>query len=113
MENNIEAILRAKVNEINKSSDKKKLLSEWIHDYPMKIVSLKTEEGSFHIVFKKNEASMRKGDYSSCEFTYIGSSTVIKNILEGNESAGKAGMKGIIKGWGSVNEALQFEKLLR
>ena len=97
---------------INQDSQKRKKIKEWIDGYRGKIIGLKTENEAYHLVFDQGRVTLRPGDYSSCEFCYLGPPEVLVKIIQGKESAMRCGMSGAIKGWGSVNEAQKFEKLL-
>jgi putative sterol carrier protein len=108
----IKTFLEAKVMTINQDPEKRRKIEKWINGYRAKVICLKTETESYHLVFKKDRVTLRPGDYSSCEFTYIGPKDVLLEILQGKKSAGSTGMAGAIKGWGSLNEAQQFERLL-
>lgn len=111
---NFRELLVSKVTAINQDPEKKEKIREWINGYRGKVICFQVEESgeSYHLVFDKDKVILRKGNYSSCEFTYIGPRGVLVNIIHGKESARKAGMSAAIKGWGSLNEALQFEQLL-
>jgi len=108
----IKKILETVVTNINQDPQKRKKIKEWINGYRGKIIGLKTENEAYHLVFDHDIVTLRTGDYSSCEFCYIGPSEVLMKIIQGKESAMRCGMSGAIKGWGSVNEAQKFEKLL-
>jgi hypothetical protein len=108
----IKALLEAKVAKFNQDPEKREEIEKWIDGYRCKIICFKTETESFHVVFKKDNVVLRHGDYSSCEFSYLGPSDMLAQILQAKNSARSAGMAGTIKGWGSLNEAQQFERLL-
>jgi hypothetical protein len=108
----IRALLEAKVAGFNENPGKKREIEEWIDGYRFKVICFKTENEAFHLVFKKDGVILRTGDYSSCEFSYLGPDDALAQILEAKSSARSAGMSGRIKGWGSLNEAQQFERLL-
>lgn len=111
---NFIGLLVSKVAAINQDPGKKEKIREWINGYRGKVICFQVEETgeSFHLVFDRDKVILRKGNYSSCEFTYTGPQGVLAEIIEGKNSAMKCGMSGAIKGWGSVNEALEFEKVL-
>lgn len=111
--NQLKELLDKKVSEINGNARKRKLVSEWIDGYRGKVICFQSGEKAFHLVFDGDTTNLREGCYSSCEFTYIGDNDVLLKILDGLDSAMQAGMEGRIKGWGSVNEALAFENVLR
>ncbi len=108
----LKSLLEAKVAKFNQDPQKREQIHEWIDGYRCKIICFKTETESFHIVFKKDKVVLRDGDYSSCEFSYLGPCDVLVRVLEAKSSARSAGMSGAIRGWGSLNEAQQFERLL-
>ena len=105
-------LLEAKVRGINQDPEKRRKIEKWINGYRAKVISFRTEAESYHLVFKKDRVTLRPGNYSSCEFSYIGPHDVLVEILQGKRSAGPSGIAGTIKGWGSLNEAQQFERLL-
>lgn len=111
--NSLKEILEAKVKEINQNSAKKRQINKWINGYRGKVICFQVNKEAYHLVFEQGSVMLRHGNYSSCEFSYIGPQDAIVNIIEGKDSAMSAGLKGVIKGWGSVNEAIEFEKLLR
>ncbi len=108
----IKQLLEEKISAINQDPEKRKRITEWIDGYRGKIIVFKSEKEAYHLIFEKGKVTLRAGDYSSCEFSYRGSVEVLTRILQRKESASKAGMAGAIKGWGSLNEAQQFERLL-
>jgi len=105
-------MLGKKVAAINQDPGKMEKVREWINGYRGKVISLQADDEIYHVIFQKEKVLLRDGHYSSCEFSYIGSRDVLVRVIQGKESATTAGMTGRIKGWGSLNEALQFEKLL-
>ena len=109
---NIKKLLESKVTAMNQDPEKRKKIVRWIDGYRGKVISFKTEDEAYHLVFEKDKVTLRDGNYSSCEFSYRGPRSVLAKVIQGEVSAGKAGMSGAIKGWGSLNEAMQFEKLL-
>jgi putative sterol carrier protein len=108
----IKELLESKVAEMNQNSEKRKKIQKWVGNHNGKVICFKTGTEMFHLVFERDKVTLREGNYSSCEFSYIGPQDVLAAIIQGKESAMKCGMSGAIKGWGSVNEAVQFEKLL-
>ncbi len=108
----LRALLEAHVKRFREDPEKKKEIRKWIDGYRSKVICFKTDREAFHLVFKRDEVVLRNGDYSSCEFSYLGPADALARILEAKSSAGPAGMAGVIKGWGSLNEAQRFERLL-
>lgn len=108
----IRQILEKKVAAINQVPGKMEKLRAWVNGYRGKVISFEADDEICHLLFEKERVLLRDGHYSSCEFSYIGPKDVLIQIIQGKESARTAGMSGRIKGWGSLNEALQFEKLL-
>ena len=108
----LKRLLERKVVSINQDPEKREKIRRWVDGYRGKVISFKTKDESFHLIFEKDKVTLNEGNYSSCEFSYIGSKEVLCAILRKEESAMRAGMSGIIKGWGSVNEALKFEKII-
>jgi hypothetical protein len=109
----LKELLEEKISSMNQDPRKREMIRKWIDGYRGKIICFNSEEGeAYHIVFDKDGATLRPGKYSSCEFFYSGPEEVLLAILRRENSAMKGGMAGIIKGWGSVNEAIKFEALL-
>ena len=110
--NSLKEILEAKVREIKQSPEKKRQINKWINGYRGKVICFQADNESYHLIFEQDSIILRNGNYSSCEFTYIGPQDAITKIIERKDSAMSAGQKGVIKGWGSVNEALNFENII-
>jgi hypothetical protein len=109
----LKELLEQKVSTMNQDPVKQDLIRKWIDGYRGKVIAFRTDDGeAHHVVFDGSSAEMRKGNYPSCEFSYIGPEDVLCAILSKENTGMRAGMAGAIKGWGSVNEAIKFEALL-
>ena len=108
----LEALLGSKVAEINSRKDKMEKVGEWINGYRGKIVSLKTGDKAYHIVFTKELASLRAGDYPSADITYLGEEDTLCRIISGETSAKQEARAGRVTIWQNLHEALLFESAL-
>ncbi len=108
----IEALLGSKIAEINSRKDKMEKVREWINGYRGKIVSLKTGDKAYHIVFTKELASFRAGDYPSADITYLGGEDTLCRIINGETSAKQEARAGRVTIWQNLHEALPFERAL-
>lgn len=108
----LEDNLKEKVTQINEDRARKEKVSEWVDGLSGKIIGFKSPEESYHIVFTREGALLRKGDYPSCEVSYRGSVEDILKILRGEERAASIWKAGEFKVWGSLSEAVRFEAIL-
>ena len=111
MSGEFESYLSRFVEQIKK--EKMDMVKSWIKDYRGKIINLKTPVKAFHIVFTVNDVSLRIGEYPSAEATYRGDEKVLIEILKGETKGPDEVRKGRLKLWGSLNEALAFERIAK
>ena len=107
----LKEMLEEKVANINKDEVRKGRLKEWINGYVGKVIGFKTPTDSYHIVLTEEGASLKQGDYPSCEYSYRGDDETLLSILRGEDTASSAVRAGKIKVWGSLNEAQRFEEI--
>lgn len=108
----LQSYLREKVKQINGDNSRLKLVRDWINGFWGKIIEFKTGDESYHLVFTRDGAALRDGEYPSCEALYLGDEKAIMEVLRKESSAYSSVKGGKLKVWGSLNEAKQFESLL-
>ena len=108
----LDNLLKEKVNEINKDTEKMDYVRRWIgNGYSGKIVVFATPEKSYHMVFTRDKVVLRSGEYPSCEVRYFGSEDNIIAIFSGETNAYTGVRTGRLVVWGSLNEATIFERI--
>lgn len=111
----LENILKQKVKQINEDKVRLGAIKNWIEGAygEPKIVSFKTPDKAYHLVFTKKEGvELRDGDYPSINLSYRGSEENILKVLSGERSASNMWQRKELHVWGGLSEALAFEKLL-
>ena len=108
----LERLLKEKVKQINSDKGRLGKIREWINGYYGKVIGFVTPNKAYHLVFTREEVSLREGDYPSCEVFYRGSEEVMQKLLNRQKSTGEVVKSGQLKAWGNLNEAVTFEKIL-
>jgi hypothetical protein len=106
-----QSIITERINSINKNKDNLDSVRKWIEGYDGKIISLKMNNNSYHIVFTKNGINCRPGIYPNSEVHYQAKDEMMLAILEGKTSAYSEAKNGRCLIRGSLNEASAFEKI--
>ncbi len=108
----LKSLLTAKAKAINSSERLKQDVGRWLRGYDGKIVGFETPEGAYHIVFTAAKVTVREGDYPSCEARYRGTEDSVISVLDGKDGAYAGYTAGRFHFWGSLSEAIAFEKLV-
>ncbi|MBI2908282.1 MAG: hypothetical protein HYX92_11595 [Chloroflexi bacterium] len=108
----IEAALTSAVERLI-AGDRVKKIADWINGYDGKVIQFKSPEEDYCLVFTKAGAFLRRGEYPSCDVTYIGSREALLRILKGESSARAEMRAGDFKIWGNLHETYKFEAVLR
>ncbi|MHA1299584.1 MAG: SCP2 sterol-binding domain-containing protein [Candidatus Helarchaeota archaeon] len=103
---------------INKKSDVKKLVDEWIANQFGKVIGWKVreqnQEHNFHMVFtKKDGAKFNIGEYPACDMMFIGDSNILLEIMTGEKKTTTELKKRNLRVYGSLHEGLNFGKIMR
>ncbi len=109
----LDKLLKEKANAIGQDPQKMKIVKEWIREgYKGKVICFATPEKSYHVVIRQDGASVRAGDYPSCEARYIGSEENLTAVLTGEINAYLGARSNRLVLWGNLNDATVFERLL-
>lgn len=108
----LEASLRSAVEKLN-AQERITRVANWIDGYDGKVIQFKAPEEDYCLVFTKSGTVLRKGEYPSCDVTYIGSKEALLRILRGESSARAEMRAGGFKIWGNLHETFKFEEMLR
>ena len=108
----LDKLLKEKVNDINKDTEKMDYVRKWIgNGYSGKVIVFATPGKSHHMVFTRDKVILRAGEYPSCEVRYIGSEEDIMAVFSGETSAYTGVRTGRLVVWGNLNEATIFERI--
>lgn len=108
----LERVLKSKVAEINSRKDKLEKVRGWIDGYRGKIVQLITKDEAYHIVFTKESASLRPGEYASVDVTYQGDEAALIKIVKGETTAKMQARAGTIRTRQNMSDSFGFEHVV-
>lgn len=108
----LEASLTAAVQKLSTPESIKRIV-DWIDGYDGKVIQFKSPSEDYCLVFTPSGAVLRKGEYPSCDVTYIGSEQSLLKILAGESSGRNELRAGGFKIWGNLHETFKFEAVLR
>lgn len=108
----LEATFTSAIDKLN-AQERIKRIADWIDGYDGKVIQFKAPGEDYCLVFTKGRAVLRKGEYPSCDVTYIGTREAITRILSGESSARAEMRAGGFKIWGNLHETFKFEAALR
>lgn len=109
----IKRLLGQRVDELNRDKKALEAIGEWLRGYEGKIVCLKAEGETYHLVFSGGGVKLREGDYPSCEVWYRGDQEGILRIIKGEDTASTAVTAKLLKVWGNLNDARRFERIFQ
>lgn len=107
----LEALLKARVAEVNKRRTLLNKVREWVDGYTGKIIELRTKDKTYHLVFTKDRVSLREGEYPSVELTYHGEEEALMRLIKGESSTKEEVKKGRLKTWHNLHEAAKFQEV--
>lgn len=108
----LELSLTSAVDKLN-AQERIKRIADWIDGYDGKVIQFKAPGEDYCLVLTKAGAFLRKGEYPSCDVTYIGTRETLLRILKGESSARAEIRAGNFKIWGNLHETFKFEAVLR
>ncbi len=97
---------------VNRDAAKRATTDKWIGREWGRIITFKTPEECYHLVFTRQTVALRDGSYPSCEAYYEGSAEALLQVLDGKLSAYGGAKRGQLKMRGSLNEANVLETLI-
>jgi hypothetical protein len=101
------------VKRVNETPAHRQFVQEWVGNYQGKVLQLDTDEGSFHVVLKKDGSmQLRPGSYPSPDIVFKANTQTLMNLF-----TGRADFRDLVKRWelliiGAGHEAVPLAKLV-
>lgn len=101
------------IRRVNETAAHREFIQGWVGKYQGKVLQLDTDEGSFHIILKRDGSmQLRPGDYPSPDIIFKASTQTLMNLF-----TGRADFRDLLKRWelviiGAGHEAVPLAKLV-
>jgi len=101
------------IKRVNETDAHRQFVQRWVGAYQGKVLQLDTDEGSFHVILKRDGSMrLRAGTYPSPDIIFKASTQTLMNLF-----TGRADFRDLVKRWelviiGAGHEAVPLAKLV-
>jgi hypothetical protein len=113
MTNQMVQLFEMLIERVNETESHRQFVRRWVGGYQGKVLQLETDDGSFHVILKK-DGSMRlqAGSYPSPDIVFKATTQTLMNLF-----TGRADFRDLVKRWelviiGAGHEAVPLAKLV-
>jgi hypothetical protein len=113
MTNQMVQLFEMLIERVNETESHRQFVRGWVGGYQGKVLQLQTDDGSFHVILKK-DGSMRlqAGSYPSPDIVFKATTQTLMNLF-----TGRADFRDLVKRWelviiGAGHEAVPLAKLV-
>jgi hypothetical protein len=113
MTNQMVQLFEMLIERVNETESHRQFVRGWVGGYQGKVLQLETDDGSFHVILKK-DGSMRlqAGSYPSPDIVFKATTQTLMNLF-----TGRADFRDLVKRWelviiGAGHEAVPLAKLV-